>query len=81
VNARLLRPYHKALLENQELVEKMKPYLWTLFDELVKSSKHNYSLMKYQDRLSQLGIGIPQSILGRIRGHLDQSRRHHGDGI
>ncbi|MBL8019338.1 MAG: hypothetical protein JNM27_06715 [Leptospirales bacterium] len=81
VNARLLRPYHSALLDNPDLVERMKPYLWSLFDELVKSSKHNYSIQKYQERLTQLGVRIPPSMMSTIRVHLDQSRKHLSDGI
>jgi len=75
VNARLLRPFQDTLVANQELVRKMQPYLWTLFDELLKSSKHNYSLHKYQERLHQLGIRIPGSMMERIRGHLENKMR------
>lgn len=81
VNAKLLRPYHNALLRNKTLIERMRPYLWTLFDELVRSSKHSFSLHKYQDRLKQLGVHIPESILKSIHGHLSQQKPHIADGI
>ncbi|MBI3396680.1 MAG: hypothetical protein HY042_12650 [Spirochaetia bacterium] len=80
VNARLLRPYQMQLMENPRIIETLQPSLWILFDGLIKSSRHTWSLRKYQDRLRDFGVRIPASIITRIRSHLDQQEIIQGDG-
>lgn len=81
VNARLLRPYQLRLQENTALLESLRPNLYILFDGLTKSSRHTWSLQKYQDRLKDLGVRIPDSMINRIREHLEQDHVFQRRGI
>lgn len=69
VNKALLRPYQTRLMENQALLEHMRPQLRELFDGLCSSSKHHLSFNKYQERLVQMGIQIPGIMRAIIRRH------------
>jgi hypothetical protein len=49
----------------------MMPNLNIIFEGLSKSSKHTWSLTKYQDRIKDLGVRIPDLMINRIREHLE----------
>ncbi len=70
VNARLIRPYHLALTGNPELMRKLEPHLFPVFDILGRNSRHSMSMKKYQERIRDLGVSIPSPILERIQEHL-----------
>lgn len=72
VNARLLRAYQTRLLANRKLVDSLKPQLWSIFDELGRSSKHNMSFKKYQERVTDSGGEISPVVRDSIRRLLDQ---------
>ncbi|MBX7056828.1 MAG: hypothetical protein K1X75_02090 [Leptospirales bacterium] len=67
VNARLLRPLQIDLTERPELIQRMKPKLWEIFDALGKSSRHRLSFKKYQQRVEGQGARLPDSIGEAIR--------------
>jgi len=71
-NAGLIRPFQNRLLANKELVAKMQPNLWTIFEGLVRSSQYTWSMHKYRERLETMGIRLPAGIIRRIHEHLDQ---------
>lgn len=81
VNARLLQPYQKRLMENHKLVEELQPALWTIFDGLSRSSSHSWSLRKYRERVEDIGVRLPEPIIQRIQEHLHLGSLHLGDQI
>jgi hypothetical protein len=72
VNARLLREYQARLLANRNLVDSLQPQLWSIFDELGRSSHHNMSFKKYQERVTESGGEISPGVRDSIRRLLDQ---------
>ena len=80
VNARLLRPYQERLLEDVDLVAELRPELFSIFDSLAQSSRHQLSLYKYRERLADSGVSVSTEIQERIRGHLQQYQDHRAQG-
>lgn len=72
VNARLLRPLVQKVRSDPELVARLKPELFAIFDELSRSMQHQLSMAKYRERLLESGIPVPPEIQSRIREHLQQ---------
>lgn len=70
VNLRVLRPYHRALLQNQALINAMQPELDNVFRGLTRSLPHQLSFEKYRVRLGSSGVHIPVSLMEKIRNHL-----------
>ncbi|MCR9141460.1 MAG: hypothetical protein NXI24_04350 [bacterium] len=73
VNVKILRPYQKRLVEDQKLIETMRPRLRDLFDGLCATSKHHLSFNKYQERLAQMGIQIPGIMRAIIRRYQEDN--------
>lgn len=72
VNAPLIRPYQSLLEKNNQLVADMFPDIKIILENLVQSSKHNWSFKKYESRMLEVGIHIPAPILQKIQEHLEQ---------
>ncbi|MCB1165925.1 MAG: hypothetical protein KDK37_09870 [Leptospiraceae bacterium] len=81
VNARVLKPYQERLMQNPQLVEGLTSELNAVFDGLNRWSPHSLSFSKYRSRLTDLGVRIPDSMLQKIRSHLDFGKDQMGDGI
>ena len=74
IEAGIVRPYQESLLENPLLLEKMLPFLPNVFAGLSRSSAHEISLKKYQERLrEESGVHIPDCILQKIQEHLEHT--------
>ncbi|MCB1174119.1 MAG: hypothetical protein KDK39_11155 [Leptospiraceae bacterium] len=76
VNSTLLRPYQERLLENQLLLDRIRPHIVHIFDSFTRDASHNISMRKYQERLQDDGVRIPPSVRRRIRWHLDSAQRY-----
>ncbi|MBW7858740.1 MAG: hypothetical protein H3C43_10730 [Leptonema sp. (in: Bacteria)] len=80
MNLRVLRPFHKELIQNQSLLSSMKPELDNVFQVLTRSMPHQLSFEKYRQRLGSSGIQIPISLMHKIHDHLNyQERRNKTD--
>lgn len=81
VNARVLKPYLNRLMANPELLNGLHSELAAVFDGLNRWSPHSISFSKYKSRLEEFGVRIPDSMLEKIRSHLDFGKDHMADGI
>ncbi len=79
VNLRVLRPFHRMLLENQSLIDAMQPELDTVFQGLTRSLPHQLSFEKYRVRLGSTGVHIPLSLMEKIQNHLNYRDRNYSD--
>jgi len=73
VNLKLLRPFHRQLLEHQDIIDRMQPELDNVFKLLTRSLPHQMSFEKYKVRLGSTGVHIPLSLIRKIKNHLHYS--------
>ena len=76
VNKKILRPYERAIMNNQTLFQKIEKNLTEILVELTKTSGHALSFNKYLDRLKDSDIKIPASMAEKIKEYLDISTSH-----
>lgn len=70
IHLRVLLPFHRQLLDNQDLLDRMRPELDAIFEGLNQSQQHHMSFEKYRSRLGSRGVQIPPSVIAKIQNHL-----------
>lgn len=70
IHLRVLLPFHRQILENQDLLDRMRPELDAVFEGLNQSQQHHMSFEKYRSRLGSRGVQIPPSLIAKIQNHL-----------
>ncbi len=70
VNLKILKYYHEKLLQRNDILKEIEPYINDVIKKLNENIKHNLSFEKYRIRLNEKGIKIPYSILTKIKNHL-----------
>jgi Icc-related predicted phosphoesterase len=72
INYRVIAPIEDLLNQDMEYRSELEGSIRSYFKIFVTTSQHVRSFHKYEERLSAIGIKIPESIRGKIRQYLQE---------
>ena len=74
INYRVIAPIEDLLNQDMEYRSELEGSIRSYFKIFVTTSQHVRSFHKYEERLSAIGIKIPDSIRGKIRQYLQEGK-------